>query len=108
MPFRGLTHHHRRLTIAMALGLMIALILPMPMTGITRVLAGWNVMVWCYLCLMGWLIARTSHSRVRSIAEEEVQSGASVLAIMSIAAIVSLAAIFLELASVKGLAAGER
>lgn len=108
MPFHRLTHHHRRLTIAMVLGLVIALLLPMPMTGITRVLAGWNVMVWCYLCLMGWLIARTGHSGVRSIAEDEVQSGASVLAIMSIAAVVSLAAIFLELASVKGLPAGER
>jgi uncharacterized membrane protein len=108
MPFRRLTHHHRRLTIAIVLGLALALTLPMPMTGITRLLVGWNVMVWCYLCMMGWLIARTGHSRVRAIADEEVQSGASVLAIMSIAAIVSLAAIFLELASVKDLAPGER
>ncbi len=108
MSLRRLTHHHTRLSIALSLGAAVALILPMPMSAITRLLTGWNVMVWCYLCLMGWLIAHSAHTRVRTIAEQEVKSGATVLAIMSIAAIVSLAAIFLELASVRELPAGER
>ncbi len=52
---------------------------------------------------MAWLMMRASHVRVRAIAEQEDKSAIVILTIMSIAAVVSIAAIILELATLKGL-----
>ncbi len=101
MPsFRRFTHHHSRLGIAVLLGTGVALALPAALSLSTRLLIGWNVTVWSYLFLMGWLMLRVGHAEVRKIAEQEDHSGVAVLAIMSLAAMVSLAAIVLELAAV--------
>lgn len=105
---RQLLHSHPRLIIALLAGLMIALILPRSWNTITRVLTGWNVAVWAYLILMGWLMLRASHVRVRKIAEREDNAGVAVLAIMSLAASFSLVAIVMELASTKNLSATVR
>jgi len=75
---------------------------------LTRMLTGWNIAVWCYLILMAWLMLRASHARVRRIAEQEDESAALVLAVMSIGAILSLAAISIELATLKELPAALR
>lgn len=92
-----------RLIIAIVAGIGIGLLVPAQFDPLTRVLIGWNVTVWSYLCLMGWLMMRASHTKVRMIAEQEDRSAIVILAIMSVAALVSLAAIILELSSVKGL-----
>src|SRR5438445_13812938 len=89
-----------RLTTAIVVGTGVGLVFPAQWSPVTRALTGWNVTVWSYLCLMGWLMMRASHSRVRKIAEQEDRSAVVVLAIMSIAAMASLAAIILELSTV--------
>ena len=97
-----------RLSSAIAAGIGVGLALSSECDLITRALLGWNVTVWSYLCLMGWLMTHASHARIRTIAEHEHKSAISVLAIMSIAAIASLAAIVLELSTVKDLALDHR
>lgn len=92
-----------RLTIAIVTGISVGLALPWQWNLVTRVLVGWNVTVWFYLCLMAWLMMRASHVRVRNIAEQEDKGAIAILAIMSVAAMVSIAAIILELSTIKGL-----
>jgi uncharacterized membrane protein len=98
-----LARSHPRLLIAATAGLAIALFLPGSWNFITRTLTGWNVAVWAYLLLMGWLMARASQARVRKIAEQEDNSGVMVLAMLSAGATLSLVAIVFELSSAKGL-----
>ncbi len=97
-----------RLIISIIAGIGIGLVVPSQWDPVGRALIAWNVTVWSYLCLMGWLMMRASHAKVRMIAEQEDKSAIVILAIMSIAAIVSIAAIILELATVKELALGSR
>ncbi len=103
-----LTIHHivrtrPRLVIAIAAGIVIGLATPSQWNPVTRALIGWNATVWFYLCLMAWLMMRANHARVRMIAEQEDKSSVVILAIMSVAAMVSVAAIVFELSTVKDL-----
>ena len=93
---------HPRLLLAIALGIVCAIALPSTLHGLTRALLGWNVAAWIYIVLVGWLMMRARHSDVRDLANREDESAAQMLTIMSIAAILSLAAIILELATSKG------
>ncbi len=102
-PIRKTISNHPRLIAAIVAGIIVGLALPAHYELVLRILIGWNVTVWCYLGSMGWLMMRASHVRVRRIAEQEDQSAVVILAIMSIAAILSMAAIVLELSTVKGL-----
>ena len=102
-PIHKFVRIRPRLTSALVAGIGVGLALPWQWNPVTRALIGWNVTVWSYLCLMGWLMMRASHVRVRNIAEQEDKSAVVILAIMSIAAIVSIAAIILELSTIKGL-----
>jgi uncharacterized membrane protein len=102
-PIHKIVRAHPRLIAAIVAGIIVGLALPAQYELVLRILIGWTVTVWCYLGSMGWLMMRASHARVRRIAEQEDQSAVVILAIMSIAAILSMAAIVLELSTVKGL-----
>jgi uncharacterized membrane protein len=108
LPIRKVIRTRPRLTGAIVAGIVVGLILPWQWNPVMRALVGWNVTVWFYLCLMGWLMMRASHVRVRNIAEQEDESAVAILVIMSIAALVSFAAIVLELSTVKGLSLSHR
>jgi len=56
-------------------------------------------MVWFYLLWMGWLMLLTDHTRLLKIAIQEDEHGATILALFSIAALLSLVAIVLELSN---------
>lgn len=99
---RKFIRHRPRLAIAIGIGAATALALP-ARDYLARGLVAWNVAVWLYLISMGWLMTRASHARVRGIAEEEDRSAVVVLAILSVAAMTSIAAIVLELSAVKQL-----
>jgi uncharacterized membrane protein len=97
-----------RLIISIIAGICVGSIIPSQWSVVGRILVGWNVTVWFYLCLTGWLMMRANHARVRMLAEQEDKSAVVILAIMSVAAVVSLAAIVLELSTVKDLALASR
>jgi len=107
-PIRRLIRNRPRLFIAIGLGVGIAFLLPADWPSITRTLTAWNIAVWAYLLLIGWLMSRASHARVRKIAEQEDESAALILAMVSVGAVLSLAAIFVELATVKEMPTGLR
>ena len=56
-------------------------------------------MVWFYLLWMGWLMLLTDHTRLLKIAIQEDEHGTTILALLSIATLASLAAIVLELSN---------
>lgn len=105
---RRIARNHPRLLLAATGGIVFALLLPAPWLPITRILAGWNCAVWSYLILMWWLMMRASHLRVRQIAEQEDESTPVVLIILSVAAVVSLVAITVELAAMKDVPPDQR
>ena len=107
-PLHSFVRSRPRLALSILLGIFVTLLMPAPALWLTRVLIGWNTAVWCYLVLMGWLMARASHEDVRRIAEQEDQSAGIVLVILSMAAVASLAAIVMELATVSHLPNAER
>jgi uncharacterized membrane protein len=97
-----------RLVIGLALGLCGAPLLPETMRPLTRILIGWNIAVWSYLILIAWLMMRASPAKVRVIAEREDPSATVVLALTSVTAMASLAAIVLELTALRELPLGQR
>ncbi|MFC3110640.1 DUF1345 domain-containing protein [Undibacterium arcticum] len=107
-PVHRFVRHRPRLIVAIAIGAAIAFALPSQWQFISRFLIGWNVGVWAYLALIGWMMLHADHVRIRQLAAQEDKSGAAVLAIMSIAAVASLAAIVLELSTVKEMTTGFR
>lgn len=96
-----LARTHPRLTIATLLGLAAGALVPISPV-LTKVLIGWNTAVWTYLNMMLWLTTRPARKTQRFVEREDENAG-TVLLIVSIAAIASLAAITAELAGGKNL-----
>ncbi|HOB94084.1 MAG TPA: DUF1345 domain-containing protein [Aquabacterium sp.] len=94
---------HRRLATAAALGAAVALALPADWGGVQRALAGWNVAVWLYLALAGWMMARAGHGHLRQVVEQQADSAATVLALVIAACLVSLVGTVVELGAAKAL-----
>jgi uncharacterized membrane protein len=95
---------HLRLASAMVIGLASALALPAQhFSVVSRGLLGWNVAVWLYLALLAVMMARADHHRLRQVADSQAESAGTVLALVSVAAIVSLLATVLELGAAKQL-----
>ncbi|MDD1627487.1 MAG: DUF1345 domain-containing protein [Methylococcaceae bacterium] len=90
-------HPHPLLLIAVMLGVGSGFLLPDQWRVVTQVLVAWNVMVWSYLLLTGWLMLRANHIRMLKIASQEDEHGTTILAMFSIVTVASLVAIVLEL-----------
>jgi uncharacterized membrane protein len=108
IPIHHIVRTRPRLVIAVTAGIAAGLLLPPSWSVVTRVLTAWNIVAWSYLCMMTWLMARAPHTTVRKIAEREDENAAAVVAIVSAAALLSIAAIVLELADIKALPPHER
>jgi uncharacterized membrane protein len=104
MPFlKNMVMARPRLYIALMIGLIAAILMPSSLAGVQRALIGWNVAVYLYLVLvLGELAPRMSSIDLQRLAEREDESAAASLAVFSLAAIASVAAIILELATAKG------
>jgi uncharacterized membrane protein len=97
---RKFIHVRPGLMFSIVLGILVGSILFSSLSWVTRLLIGWNVMTWVYLFCMAWLMIHASHARVRKIAEDQDHGAVIVLVMMSVAAVISLVAIVLELAGV--------
>ncbi|MGF6391189.1 DUF1345 domain-containing protein [Pseudomonas plecoglossicida] len=102
MALHRLTRTHPRLSLAALVGVLGAWLIPANDT-VQRILAGWNLGVWLYLLLVLWLTWRANPEKVRSVARVEDENAGLVLFTVCIAAIASLAAVTLQLASSPGL-----
>jgi uncharacterized membrane protein len=105
---RHLIRARPRLSFAVASGFVAAYLLPTHVGAVARGLISWNVTTWTYLLLVGWLMTRSDHHRVRYVALQEDQTALAVLAIMSLGALASVVAIVFELASVGKLPFSQR
>ncbi|MFV3333514.1 DUF1345 domain-containing protein [Pseudomonas sp. NY15437] len=95
---RALLRTHPRLVSAVVVGLLVALA-SYPLAPMTRVLLGWNCMAWLYVLLIGWLALRAEPADVRRLAEIEDENAEAVLVLVTVAAVASLGAIIVELAT---------
>ena len=90
-----------RLLIATLVGL-VSFWFPLgQVTVIPRILIGWNFAAWFYLLLIGWMMLRADHSRLRRVAIAQAEGAATVLTIVILGALVSLAGIVVELSAAK-------
>lgn len=96
------------LTLAIALGIFVAISVPPSYSPVTRALIAWNSGVWTYLVTMTWLMMRANHHRVKEIASRQDESAGLVLATLTVAAAISLTAIIYELGTVAGLPTEQR
>jgi uncharacterized membrane protein len=96
------------LSAAVVLGAVASLFLPSTWMPVTRMLAAWDVGVWAYLASMLWMMTRADHHTVRRLAAQQDEKGAVILAALSLVAIVSLAAIGIELAVAGDMAGTQR
>ncbi len=92
---------HPRLVLSLAVGVAAALLLPGAMGGVTRCLLGWNVTVWLYLLLVGWMMGHADHHLLRRVTAAQAETAATVLAVVSLAAVVSLFGVVIELSAAK-------
>jgi len=92
---------HPHLLVSLLCGAAVALLLPGGHSARTRALVGWNVAVWLYLALAAWVMLRADASRVRRVAEAQAEGAATVLVMVIVAALVSLAGTVLELSAAK-------
>ena len=92
---------HPHLVASVLVGLAVALLLPAGQPPRTRALLGWNVAVWLYLVLAAWSMLRADHGRVRRVAEAQAEGAGTVLVMVIVAALVSLAGTVLELSAAK-------
>ncbi|CAB3715983.1 DUF1345 domain-containing protein [Paraburkholderia rhynchosiae] len=93
-----------RLWIALAIGIVVAALMPEHPRPMVRVLAGWDSTVWSYLLLIWAHMAAAGESRVRDSARRDDENAGVVLIVICVATVASIAAIVLELASAKGTA----
>jgi len=92
---------HPRLVIALVVGIAATALLPGTMRWVTRCLLGWNVAAWLYLALVGAMMLRADHERIRRTALAQAESAATVLGVVVVAAIASLVGIVFELTAAK-------
>ncbi|MCP1626568.1 DUF1345 domain-containing protein [Pseudomonas nitroreducens] len=95
---RALLQAHPRLIGSVVVGVLVATAC-YPLTPMTRVLLGWNCMAWLYVLLIGWLALRAAPAEVRRLAEIEDENAEAVLVLVTVAAVASLGAIIVELAT---------
>lgn len=97
---RTLLKLHPRLVAAALIAILVALFWPdvSPNSSLlTRSLIGWNVAAWAYLFLIWHQMHGTLPQDIRKKAEIEDESATTVLVLVCLAALASLAAIALEL-----------
>jgi uncharacterized membrane protein len=92
-----------RLFACALVGAAIAVLLPRALVSqtITRLIIGWNVGAVCYLVFAARAMFRSTHERMRKRAIAHDEGRIAILALVVLAAVVSLSAIVGELAVVK-------
>lgn len=80
-------------------GVLVAAFLPdwLVLRGVTRAIIGWNAGACLYLALVGQMMFSSSHERMRWRAQQEDEGRFLVLALVIVAALVSLAAVVAQL-----------
>ena len=97
---------HARLWISLAVGVITFAMLPGDWLLTTRVLAGWDVAVGLYLAAAAFLMAKSPVAEIRRHAAAQDEGAFALLLLTVAAALVSLGAIFIQLAAIDRSAPG--
>lgn len=108
LPLQGFVRSRPHLSLAILLGLVVWPLLPSDWEVMTRLLTAWNVAVWAYLLTMGVMLTRSNHNDVKRLAARQDERAPTVLVMMSVASVMSLAAIISQLTSLKDAPADQR
>lgn len=108
LQFHDFIRSRPHLSAAIALGIAVGPFLPDSWKLTTRLLTAWNVAVWAYLITMGWMMMRADHYKVKALAAKQDERAALVLATLSLAAVMSLAAIISQLSALKDMAPDQK
>jgi uncharacterized membrane protein len=103
-----LFHSHPRLMSASAIGIIVGAGLPHGWGLSLKCLIGWNIAVWLYLGMTSWVVLRGDPRQITRLAEQEEANAVFALSVMSVGAMISLAAIVIELASAKSMTGDQR
>jgi len=95
-----------RALIGLLVGCVVAALVPAHVRPTARALIGWDSAVWLYLVLIWLKMATARQSDVQALAEREDENAATVLMVVSVAAIASIVAIVVELSTAKNMGAG--
>jgi uncharacterized membrane protein len=92
-----------RLFIALVMGIAVGWFLPASWAArdVTRLIIGWNVGVWAYLAMAGWMMARSDPRQIQRRAKDQDEGAATILSLVVLAALASLGAIVAELSVAK-------
>jgi len=101
-PFVRFYFTRPRLIYALALGIVAAFAIPLhERDWVLHAIIGWNVTSYVYLVFVWTMMLRADETDVRRLAQGQDENAFVVLTMVSLAALMSLAAIVLELASSK-------
>jgi uncharacterized membrane protein len=105
---RSLLRNHPRFLIGVALGIGVFLVLPGGWSLATRVLVAWDCGVTAFLALLWVWMRRLTAEQICTRYIEEDESGPVILAIVVVAALLSLVAIVQPLATLRHVGGSER
>jgi uncharacterized membrane protein len=97
----AIIHSRPHLSTAIVLGIAATLIVPETWPWQQQLLACWNVVVWTYLVTMAWMMAQADHHDIKRAACRQDERGPVILAVLSLAVMLSLVAIISQLAAGK-------
>lgn len=96
-----------RLLASIAFGIVVAAIDPVPhawgLPGIGAALLGWNAAVFLYLVLVGRMIGRSTHDDMRNRAQAQDEGRHTLLVLVVVATLVSLAGVAVLLSGARSL-----
>jgi uncharacterized membrane protein len=104
----NLIRYHPRVWISVSAGVAVFFFLPVEWALISRVLVGWNCGVSLFLCLIFIWMTRLSAQSICSRYIEEDASASFILAVVVVAALLSVLAILVPLATLKQTSGTER
>jgi uncharacterized membrane protein len=96
------------LLVAVAVGVAIGLLLPADWDPVRRALLAWNGTAWFFLVSMAWVVLRADHRRVKEIAGQQDENAGLILLIFTLASVLSMTAIVVELRDFASVAESER
>lgn len=94
---------HPRLVLATLVGVLAGVSLQGRFEAMQCAVLGWDIGVWLYLAMIWHLMARSDEDAVKHFAEQEDENATTVLTLVCVAALASLAAIVVQLGNAKEL-----
>lgn len=107
-PFHSFIRSRPHLSMSIAIGVAAGILLPSSWALMTRILTAWDIAVWLYLMTMAFMMMRAGHHKVKVMAARQDERAAMVLLGLSVASLMSLAAIFSQLSIIKDMSADQR